>query len=242
MARSELRRRPAVVLVAGVLLLTGVWLIGPRSQPPLYNSVGSEPYRYCQPPPGFGSGKAPSQRDDSLPVPTGQSPPITPSTDEMPPQAELLAPEGAFAVPPGTATIRVAIQCARPPALLPPDGRLDGNVYSFTVAASGTPLSLRPGQRATVVLRGPAGAPNPVIERFAAGQWMRLETTSVGNTAADTYAASVTELGDIALVVSNTVVPVGDDHTVLIVALTAFAVALVAAGAFFTLRRRPHYP
>jgi hypothetical protein len=64
----------------------------------------------------------------------------------------------------------------------------------------------------------------------------------VGNTAADTYAASVTELGDIALVVSNTVVPVGDDHTVLIVALTAFAVALVAAGAFFTLRRRPHYP
>jgi hypothetical protein len=229
-----------VVLVAGAVLLAVLWLIGPRSQPPLYDTIGpGEPYRYCQPPPGFGPGKAPSQRDDSLPVPTGQSPPITPSTDEMPPQAELLAPEGAFAVPPGTATIRVAIQCAPPPSVLPPDGRLDGNVYTFTVAAAGTQLSLRPGQRITVVLRGPAGAPNPVMERFQAGQWMRLDTGQLGNTAPDTYAANVTELGDIALVVSNTVVPVGDDHTTLLIVLTAVAVALAAAGAVFTLRRRP---
>jgi hypothetical protein len=174
-------------------------------------------------------------------VVNGQSPPIAESSDEMPPQAELLAPAGAFMVPPGTVTIRVAIQCAPPPTVLPPDGRLDGNVHAFTVAAGGAPLSLRPGQQVTVVLRGPAGTPNPVMERFAAGQWTKLPTQPLGNTAPDTYAANVTELGDIALVVSITLVPVdtAGDHTTLLLVLTVVVVALFAVGALFTLRGRP---
>jgi hypothetical protein len=228
------------VLAAGAVLLALVWLAGPASQPPLYDTLGpGEAYRYCQPPPGFAPQKPPSTVDHNVPVVNGQSPPIAGSTGEQPPQAELLAPANVFVVPPGAVTLRVAILCAPPPRVLPPDGRLDGNVYQFTVSADGTPLGIRPGQQVTLVLRGPAGAPNPVMERFAHGQWMRLDTQPLGNTSPDSYAANVTALGDMALVVADAVVPVhGSNHTLTIVVLVVVAGALVAAGAALTLRGR----
>jgi hypothetical protein len=240
MLRSGSRRRPAGVLAAGAALLGLAWLAGPASQPPLYDSVGkAEPYRYCQPPPGFAPQKPSGTVDHNLRVVNGQSPPIADGTEEQPPQAELLAPANSFEVPPGAVTIRVAILCAPPPRVLPSDGRLDGNVYRFTVSADGTPLGIRPGQQVTVVLRGPAGAPNPVMERFANGQWMKLDTQPLGNASPDSYAANVTALGDMALVVADAVVPVdGSDHTLMIAALVVVAVALAAAGAVLTLRGR----
>ena len=238
MLRSVTRRRPAAVLAAGAVLLALVWLAGPASQPPLYDTLGpGEAYRYCQPPPGFAPQKPPSTVDHNVPVVNGQSPPIADSTEEQPPQAELLVPANVFVVPPGAVTIRVAVLCAPPPRVLPPDGRLDGNVYRFSMSADGTPLGIRPGQRVTVVLRGPAGAPNPVMERFADGQWMKLDTQPLGNASPDSYAANVTALGDMALVVADAVVPVdGSDHTPVVVALLVVAAALVAAGAVLTRR------
>ncbi|MEA2618608.1 MAG: hypothetical protein QOE72_4391 [Chloroflexota bacterium] len=239
MLRSASPRRPAAVLAAGAALLGLVWLAGPASQPPLYDGpVVAEPYRYCQPPPGFAPQQPPSTVDHNVRVVNGQSPPIADSTAEQPPQAELLAPANVFVVPPGAVTIRVAMLCAPPPRVLPPDGRLDGNVYRFTVSAGGTPLGIRPGQQVTVVLRGPAGAPNPVMERFANGQWMKLDTQPLGNASPDSYAANVTALGDMALVVVDAVVPVeGSDRTPMVAALAVVAVALVAAAALLTLRR-----
>lgn len=240
MLRSASPRRPARVLAAGAALLALVWLAGPASQPPLYDGpVVAAPYRYCQPPPGFAPQQPPSTVDHNVRVVNGQGPPIADSTGEQPPQAELLAPANVFEVPPGVVTIRVAILCAPPPRVLPPDGRLDGNVYRFTVAANGTPLGIRPGQRVTVVLRGPAGAPSPVMERFANGQWMKLDTQPLGNASPDSDAANVTALGDMALVVPDAVVRVdGPDHTPMIAALVVVAVTLVAAAAVLTLRRR----
>ncbi|HEY2703304.1 MAG TPA: hypothetical protein VGL20_06410 [Candidatus Dormibacteraeota bacterium] len=239
MLGSRSRRRPAAVLAAGAVLLAVAWLAGPASQPALYDGLATaEPYRYCQPPPGDAQQKPPSTIDHNLPVVNGQSPAIADGTEEQPPQAELLAPANAFAVPPGAVTIRVAILCAPSPRLLPLDGRLDGNVYQFVVSANGTPLALRPGQQVTVVLRGPAGTPNPVLERFADGQWMRLDTQPLG-TSPDSYAANVTALGTIALVVSNAVVPVVvPDHTLVYAAVAVAAVALLAAATLLTLRGR----
>ncbi len=241
MLRSVTPRRSAAVLATGAVLLALAWLAGPASQPPLYDSIGpGEAYRYCQPPPGFAQKKPPATVDHNVRVVNGQSPTIADSTEEQPPQAELLAPANAFAVPPGVVTIRVAILCAPPPRLLPLDGRLDGNVYSFIVSANGTPLAVRPGQQVTEVLRGPAGAPRPVMERFADGQWIRLDTQPLGNTSPDSYAANVTALGDMALVVANAVVPVvTPDHTLQYVALAVTAVALFAAGTVLALRARP---
>ena len=240
MAGSQRRRRPPAVLAAGAALLAVVWLVGPRSQPPLYDSLGPEPYRYCQPPPGQATARPPARVDHNLRVVNGQSPPIDDSTGELPPQAQLFASLGAFALPAGTVTIRVVIECAPPPSVLPLDGPLDGNVYSFTVSAGGTPLSLRPGHQAMVVLRGPAGTPQAVLERFESGQWMRLQTRQAGAGGVDTYTAMLGDLANVALVVTSTTVPVatGDDHTGLILAALGAAVAIFAAGALVVMRGR----
>jgi hypothetical protein len=173
-------------------------------------------------------------------VENGQSPAIADSTAEQPPQAELLAAQNAFVVPPGAITIRVAIQCAAPPTVLPPDGRLDGNVYAFTVSAGGTPLSIRPGQQVTVVLRGPAGVPSPALELLSAGQWMRLDTQPLSNTAPDSYAANLSVLDELALVVASRSVPAGDgaDHGPLITALVIATAVLLAGGAVLAFRGR----
>jgi hypothetical protein len=197
------------------------------------------PYRYCQAPPGAAQAGPPTRVDHNVGVVNGQSPPIMDATSEGPPQGALIAPLGAFAVPPGAVTVRVVIECAPPPAVLPPDGSLDGNVYSFTASAGGTPLSLRRGQQATVHLRGPSGVPHPVLQRYAAGQWMRLDTQPVASVP-DTYSATVTDLGEFALVVSSTTVPVApsDNHTVVVLALFAVAVVLFALGTLVVMRGR----
>jgi hypothetical protein len=203
-------------------------------------SGDAAPYRYCQPPPGAGATQPPATVDHNIRVVNGQSPPIDDATGEHPPQARLVAPLGAFQVTPGAVTVRVMIDCAPPPTVLPSDGTLDGNVYSFTVSAGGTPLSLGPGQQATVSLRAPAGTPNPVLERFRSGLWIRLPTRQAGPIAPDTFTATVDELADVALVVSNAAVPVApsDDHTGLILGVFAIALALFAAGTLVVMRGR----
>ena len=225
MARSQWWRRLPPVVAAGVTLLA--------------LSSGPEPYRYCQPPPGHTSAPPPARVDHNLRVVNGQSPPVEDSTGESPPQARLFAPLGAFAVPPGAITIRVVIECAPPPSMLPPDGALDGNVYSIAVTAGGAPLSLRPGQQATVVLRGPAGTPSAVLERFDSGLWTKLQTTRATDVP-DTYSAAVGELASVALVVSNATVPLatGDDHTGLLLGVVGVALAIFAAGALVVMRGR----
>jgi hypothetical protein len=68
---------------------------------------------------------------------------------------------------------------------------------------------------------------------------MKLDTQPLGNASPDSYAANVTALGDMALVVTDAVVQVdGPDHTLMIVALVVVAAVLVAAGAVLTLRGR----
>ena len=226
MTRSQWWRRPPAVLAAGAALLA--------------LSPGPDPYRYCQPPPGQGAVAPPAHVDHNLRVVNGQSPPIDDSTGESPPQAQLFAPLGAFALPAGAVTVRVVIECAPPPTVLPSDGTLAGNVYSFAVSAGGAPLSLRPGQQATVLLRGPAGTPSPVLERYESGLWMRLQTRQVGATAPDTYSAAVGDLASLALVVSNATVPVatGEDHTGLLLGVFGVALAIFAAGALVVMRGR----
>jgi hypothetical protein len=226
MARTPWWRRYPAALAVGAVLLAGTAL------------TAGEPYRYCQPPSGHGAIQPPATLDHNIHVVNGQSPPIDDATGEQPPQAQLVAPLGAFEVPTGAVTVRVVIACAPSPTVLPPDGTLDGNVYSFTVSAGGAPLSLAPGQQARVSLRGPAGTPNPVLERFESGLWTRLQTGRVASLP-DTYTATVDELAEVALVVSNATVPAtSDDHTGLILAVLAIALALFAAGSLVVMRGR----
>lgn len=240
MSGSGRRRRPAGSLVAGALLLALAWASGSHARPALRDaSTTAGSYGYCQTPSGTGATPA-SQVDHNIVVLNGMSPAIDDRTAETPPQAELHAPVGAFTLRPGTVAIRVVISCAPPPGVLPADGPLDGNVYRFNVSAQGVPLGLGSGQTATVVLRGPEGAFNPVMERFEAGLWTRLDTRPVGGGAPAGKTATVSELGDIGLVATTSTVPLqtSGDHTALIIAVTVLAVILFAAGAMFTMRGR----
>jgi hypothetical protein len=234
-------RRALAVLTAGAALLALAWSLAPPSTPPLYDGgpIIAEPYRYCQPPAGLGGGKAPGGVDQVLPVQGGQSPAMAETTDEQPSQAQLLAPQGAFALPPGTASLHVTIRCAPPPAVPPAGGRLDGNVYNIAVAAGATPLTIRPGQQVTVVLRGPAGVPNVTLEVFSGAAWTRLDTQPLGNTAPDSYAANVSQIGDFALVAAPTpAAGGGGGGGGVLAAAIIVAVVVVAGGAALLLRSR----
>jgi hypothetical protein len=237
-------RRAAATLAAGAALIALAWCLGPRSAPPLYDGgpIIAEHYRYLHPPAGFINTKPPGTIDVTLTLEAGQSPAIAETTDEQPAQAQLLAAQGAFTVPPGATGVRVVVRPVEPPAVAPAAGSIAGNVYRFAVTAvpGGTPMPLRTGQQITVVLRGPAGVVNPTLEVWDGARWNGAETTPLGSSSPDTYAANLTMLGDMALV-TPPVAPAangGGSGAGLIIAAVVVAVVLVSAAAVLVLRRR----
>jgi hypothetical protein len=162
------------------------------------------------------------------------------TTDEQPAQAQLLAAQGAFTVPPGATAVRVTIAPVEPPAVAPAGGRIAGNVYRFAVTAvpGATPMPLLPGQQITLVLRGPAGVANPTLEVWDGARWNRAETTPLGSSSPDTYAANLTMLGDMALVTPPVAAADSGGGAALIVTAVVVAVVVVSAAAVLVLRRR----
>jgi hypothetical protein len=193
------------------------------------------PYLYLHPPPGLGSTKHPASVHDRVPLRNGQSPPLDPATSEMPPQAQLLAAQDSFPVPPGATAVDVSIVPTDPPSATPIGGQVLGNVYAITVAVDGTPLPVRTGRTVTVALRGPAGISGPAIERYAGGAWTKLTTLGLGALSGDTQTADVSELGDFALVGSPGPAP-GSGGDPFVVVLAVGAVALTV-GTLVGLRR-----
>ena len=74
----------------------------------------AEAYRYLHPPPGLESTKRPSSARMTAPLRQGQSPPLDPQTAEMPPQAQLLAAQDSFALPPGATSVVATIDPVDP--------------------------------------------------------------------------------------------------------------------------------
>ncbi|HEY0408785.1 MAG TPA: hypothetical protein VGE42_00810, partial [Candidatus Dormibacteraeota bacterium] len=126
MAAMTAGRRAAATLAAGAALLALAWSVGPRSAPPLYDGgpIVAEPYRYLHPPAGFTNTKSPGTIDVTLRLEGGQSPAMAETTDEQPAQAQLLAAQGAFTVPPGATGVRVTIAPVEPPAVAPAGSRV----------------------------------------------------------------------------------------------------------------------
>lgn len=196
------RQITCATLVAGAAMLGIAWHWAPGPSPPLYDGLQlpAEAYRYLNNPPGVTS-QAPTAFSQDLIVTDGKSPAIAEATSESPAQAQFLVQGDSFVLPAGTPSVTLNITPVQPPPQAPIGGQLDGNVYRVSVTAGSTPLTLKPGSPATVVLRGPAGASNPTMEEFTSGQWTSLTTTPVGSP--DTYAANVTVLGDVALVAAS---------------------------------------
>jgi hypothetical protein len=200
---------------------------------PLYDgAIVPDPYRYLSPGPGQTGN--PSAYAADLPVSNGQSPQITAATTENPPQAQLIALAGTFAVPAGVATIHVSITpvSAAVPATI---GALSGNVYRVAVTSpDGAELAISGSQRPTLAMRGAAALADAAIARDRSDQWQRLET--VANAALAVYTVEPDALGDFAIV---DLAGGGPSSTDLVVAGTVvIVVAAIAFWAFRTWRRR----
>ncbi len=223
---------------AGLLALT--WRASPLPSPPMYEGLTAqaEPYRYLHPPPGLGSTPRPSGTRATRPLEGGQSPALSPATAETPPQAQLLAARGAFAVPPGATAVTATIAAVDPPPGPPIGGEVAGNVYDISLTAAGAPLAVGPGRTVTVVLRGPAGIGGPTIERFAGGAWTRLETQPLGALAGDSYTADTGALGEFALVAPPGSSAPRSGTDIVAIVLAAGAVLLTAATLIALRRNR----
>lgn len=240
--RGRARGRAAAALGVGAVLLGIAWRAHPLFAPPMYEGLTTPaaPYLYLHPPPGLGSSKHPSSVHQRVPLKNGQSPPLDPSTPEMPPQAQLLAAQDSFPVPAGAAAVDVSIAPVDPPSASPIGGVILGNVYAITVSVAGTPLPVRSGRTVTVALRGPAGISGPAIERYAGGTWTKLNTLGLGALSGDTQTTDVSGLGDFALVGTPGSTP-GSGGDPFIVALAVGAVALTV-GTLVGLRRSRRRP
>lgn len=205
MLRSD-RRAALLALVAGLAIVALAQALATRAAPPLYDGViVQETYRWLQPPscqPGD-----PTSASTDQPVAQGTSPGFAVSTDEQPPQAQLLVAPNTLPLPSGTTGLKIAVKPIEPPA--PPSGReIAGNAYAITLETQVGQLITPPASAGvTVILRGPVGIPTPVIGHEAGGSWETLETNPTGGLQ-HTYQAVVTDLGTFALLVpAGTVVP-----------------------------------
>ncbi len=119
--------------------------------------------------------------------------------------AQLIADEGAFVIPSGTASVVTTIRPIAPPAPVP-SGALAGNVYEVRVASEGgIDLAIPPGKTVTVVLRSPNGVTNGTLFRFSGTAWAAVKTVNGG--LPDLYATNSTELGDFAVIVTGAASP-----------------------------------
>ena len=203
------RLRPgpaAVALVSGLALVALAQASTPRATPPLYDGViVQETYRWYAPPscqPG-----APTSASFDQPVASGTRPGFAVSTNEQPPQAQLLVAPNTLALPPGTTSLSIGIAPVAAPS--PPSGQeIAGNAYLFSLKTqAGSGFAFPASAGVTVILRSPAGIPTPVMSRYADGAWHDLDTSPTGGLQ-HTFQAVVTDLGTFALLVpAGTVVP-----------------------------------
>lgn len=172
---------PAGLCRAAVLgsigILATVWLLGPAS-PPLYDGlpIGTPPYRFLIPPEG--SPHTPPPSSVSVSVVLADNPGgVSLATKEPRPQADVSIPTQLLDVPPQVDTVRVTVEPVPPPATLPKDGRIDGNVYRISVTTfDGRALRLRVGSARLfqVELLGTGSQREPHVEQYAGGSWVRL--------------------------------------------------------------------
>ena len=227
-----IRSFPALALIVVGLGALGVaQLAGPTRRLPLYDGVVVEdPYRYAAPSPGQagtpGTGEAVNQ------VVGSSSPSIAVLTTESPPQAQLIAPIGAFALAAGTTSLTATLTPLAPTSAQTQAGAV-GNVYRTTVTdQNGQQVPLATGVQATVILRVPDQNTQVAVGRWDGTAFTVLPTTT-GNQA-DLLRAQVDSLGDFALVPGTSM---GPGPGLLLLAGAVLLALAVIAGVVLVRRR-----
>jgi hypothetical protein len=227
-------RLPAPALVAlglGAGLALAAQLTGP-SPVPLYDGVPTlDPYRYLSP--AAGQPGDPTSYEASRDLANGTSRTFVASTTEQPPQAQLIALDGAFVPPAGATAMNVSIDPV-PPDVQPTTGAIAGNVYRFAfLADDGADFTVAAGAQPTITLRTPEGIADAVIGHLTPDGWVALVTSHGG--AFGLFQAQVAELGDYALLTG--VSPPSDLGRLLAIVLT-IGVPMLVAIAYFVRRAR----
>ena len=229
------RPRAAItVLVLGALLIGASQRLTAIASPPLYDGViVADPYRYLTSLPNQAG--SPTSAKVSEPVVNGSSPAIAASTDESPPQAQLVASPDLFAVTPATTALTLTIDPVPPQTPLP-STPIAGNAYRFAVTdQTGAPIPLRQGARVSVVLRAPNGVLDATIIRNTGGGWQSVPTGAAGQPGI--FLFNTDALGDFALIANP---PSGFDP--LRVAVVSLAAVLLVVVLFVVVARRTRRP
>lgn len=223
------RRLGWLAVLAGGALALAVQVAAPVGVPLYDGVVVQEPYRYLHPT-GDQAG-SPASFTSTPAVAEGVSPNVVAFTSEGPPQAQLIAPEGAFVLSPSATGLQVSVAPVEAPPP-PPGSVVAGNVYRFSVTdQAGTPLAIADCDGCvSLVLRAPEGVGGS-IQRFAEGAWVPVETIHAGMLGM--YQTNPTALGDYAIIAIE---EPAEGIDPLILAGAAALLVLVGAGAFLLLR------
>jgi hypothetical protein len=183
-------RRGWVVILASVVALTLVWRFLPAGSPPIYDGQ-------CIADPYVTLGGSPAPQPATRTFPKSSSfPPSQVLTGETPPQAQILMEAGTFD---NSTPVTVSTTPVPAPAIKPPNGSVEGNVYRFSaVDASGTELEPSPSLAVFIILRGLTSFPAPTIDRFNGTSWTPLSTLNAG--CGNTFEVTSIQLGDFAAV------------------------------------------
>jgi hypothetical protein len=170
--------------------------------PPIYDGIGfpDEPYRFVDPPSGYRTTKPPTSAHAVVALSQGRSTHgLTLNTAEQGPQLSVYLPDGALQAPAAASDVTVdAVPVAASGAPVPHHEW--SNIYRVTFTASGGPVVLRPGVRATVLLRAPTFQTDPTCYVRSSGRWTALKTTQYGR---DIYLAPFTGAGEYVLTGSD---------------------------------------
>lgn len=231
------RRLGWLAVLGGGLLALAVQIAGPVGVPLYDGVVVQEPYRYLHP--TAGQAGSPGSYTQTRPLDGGVAPVLAAATTEYPPQAQLIALDGSFAVTSGTTSVQISITPIEPPPA-PEGGSIVGNVYRFSVTdQAGNPLVLPTcdGCR-SLLLRAPDGTGEATIKRYANGAWIDVETVHAGVTGS--YQTNATALGDFAVIAASEPAP-GLDPVLLFGGGALLVWLLIVAGVFWY-RHRPLPP
>jgi hypothetical protein len=224
-------RRGWLVILAAIAGLMAVWRVLPAGSPPIYDgNCIADPYRLL--------GGSPAPQVASMAFPAAQAFPTSEVfTGETPPQAQVLMQAGTFV---GSTALTISIAPVAAPAVKPPNGTIEGNVYRFAaVTSTGAQLQPRAGTPLTIVLRATRSVPSPIIDRFDGTTWTPLQTLNSG--CGNTFEVTSSQMGEFAAVgpAAGSQPPSESGGGVPAVAIVAGLVVLllVVVVALFTLDR-----
>ena len=228
------RRIGWLAVLGGLVLALAAQVHAPIRVPLFDGVVVQEPYRYLHPT-GDHAGN-PLSYSDTIAVAAGVSPVIPAFTPENPTQAQLVAQKDAFELPPGTTALDVSITPIEPPPA-PAGSSIAGNVYRFSVRASGgSPLAIKACTGCvSLTLRAPEDVGEATLQRYADGQWTAVETIHVPLTGG--FQTNPKVLGDYAVVVAAE--PPAEGPSVVLILGGVALILLLAGSAFLFFRVRP---